>query len=119
MYNSVKDMDYYIYYRILRTVIQSGTILRSDLIEKTSLHSYRPSPIDYLVDNEFLRIASPESSKSKYYEITKKGLIIHDKMSVFFEMNDKLLKRLHVRLKIGVHRGEHNKNEIVLFPTTK
>jgi hypothetical protein len=118
MYNSVKDMDNYIYYRILRTVILNRTILRSDLVDKTSLHAYNPNPIDFLVDNGFLKMVSPNFVKPRYYEITKKGLILHDKMSTFFEIHHDLLKQLHVKLKIGVHRGE-KQNEIVLFPTTK
>jgi predicted transcriptional regulator len=116
MYNSVKDMDYYIYYRILKTVIQSGTILRSELVDKTSLHRPNNNPIDYLVDNGFLKVVSPNFVKPRYYEITKKGLILHNKMSIFFDTHEKLLKQLHVRLKIGVHINE---NEIVLFPTAK
>ena len=117
MYNSVKDMDNYIYYRVLRTVIQSGTIQRTDLIEKTSLHRYNPNPIEHLVDYGFIKGTSPKNVKPMYYQITKKGLILHNKMSMFFEMNDSLLKQLHVKLKIGVNTN--NKNEIVLLSSTK
>jgi predicted transcriptional regulator len=96
-------MDNYIYYRILVAVVKHKTISRTQLIDATSLHTYNPSPIDYLVERQFLKEVK-DLGRVRYYNITKEGLLLHNKMFTFFETHEKLLKQLHSKLKIGVYK---------------
>lgn len=105
-------MDNYIYYRILSTVIDKGTISRTELIDLTSLHTYSLNPIDDLEKLGYLKTVTCQiKRKQRCYQVTEKGLDVHYKMHIFFTKYDKMFKQLHVKLKLGVNKKY---DEIVL-----
>lgn len=96
-------MDNYIYYKILGLILNSEIISRTEIVQRLSLHSYKRTPIDYLLDRGFIELVpnDPKDTRTRYYKITNEGMLLYKKMSIFYDFNNKLLKRLHVRLKIG------------------